>query len=94
MVTGLIITYLLIPIGIGIVLGFFGNPARWKLNTIFGAGILFFGMSLLKTNLSVSLAQAMSTTGLVMALEAFLLGCGAVMLIRQQQLETNKNGNP
>lgn len=91
MVTGLIFTYLFIPVGIGIVLGFFGSPEKWKPTTMIGAGVLLVGQNLLKLNSSVPIETSMKSVGLVMALGALLLGRGVVMVVRQQRLEKNKN---
>lgn len=94
MVLDLIITYLLIPIGIGIALGFIGSPEKWKPTTMIGAGILIVGQNLLKLNSSVPVETSMKSIGLVMALGALLLGRGVVMVFRQQRLEKSKNDKP
>ena len=58
-----------------------------------GMGLLFIGINLIKLNPTTSIEQTISTTGLVMALGALLLGRGVAMVIRQERIEKNKNGN-
>ena len=89
----MILTYIFLPLFVGLIVGIFGNPEKWKQSTMIGMGLLFIGINLIKLNPTTSIEQTISTTSLVMALGALLLGRGVVMVIRQERIEKNKNGN-
>jgi hypothetical protein len=95
-----ILLYLIAPLAIGLVTGFFGKPDKWKREVMIGFGLVMVGQSALvsqmKANPSLSLDNAMSSSGLIMSLGALLLGRGVVLVFRftRQVKNQAKNGNP
>jgi len=91
-----ILFYLIAPLVIGLVTGIFGKPEKWKREVMIGFGLVMAGQSALvsqmKANPSLSLDNAMSSSGLIMSLGALLLGRGIVLVFRFNR--QTKNGNP
>jgi|GEM_PF-3748211 len=93
-----ILAYLIAPLTIGLVTGFFGKSEKWKREVMIGFGLVMVGQSALvsqmKANPSLSLENAMSSSGLIMSLGALLLGRGIVLVFRFQRQAKNSNPNP
>ena len=85
-------SYIFLPLFVGLIIGIFGNPEKWRQSTMIGMGLLFIGMNFVKLGSTASV-ETISIIDLVMALGALLLGRGVAMVIRQEHIEKNKNGN-
>lgn len=92
-----ILVYLIAPLIIGLVTGFFGKPEKWKREVMIGFGLVMVGQNVLvsqmKANPSLSLENAMSSSGLIMSLGALLLGRGIVLVFRFQRQARSSNPN-